>query len=680
MKKIWILSLILVAFSCSLLDAQDDTITMKTDMVLCSFDTDGIYFTPPYDTSEYNFSWYDLDQDSIFSQEDSVFVSNMDTLLLISVPVDTMAEVILDTLCLEVRVYPFIQLIAPPIQCFSGDTLSFKDSTIIYNSFTQVEYTNEINEMLMPVDSILSVFVDNGDTILIKVNYTLEGCADLLHYILLGTKFQPIIDIEANEVCAGDSTTLYNNSEFDVDISDFSLRVEDGIGDFAEPQDSFVVLLPENGDVRDVFIEINQDECITRDTITIFNNINPTAIFEPLATCENELLIINDSSRNVLPVAKYEFDIDGEQFDFDQANSYTIPETFPNNTYLVTGTVDNLNGCTSTTTFMVEIDSVTYVSFSGLDTTFCERQTEVLLIGNIAEGEFVESDVVNIGNGEAIFRPLNEASNFPITFRYTNSEDCTDSETQIIPQIYPKPEMELNGLDENYCHFDSQVVFSLQQQLEETSLFLIRRNDETFDSVFTLDYIFSPENVGFYRVFNFYTDENGCFDSITNFFTVFPRPIISLDSLTIIQPGDEIRLGDDSFFEENVVYSWSNGSTQPFIDVSQPGIYILEAENKVTECMSIDTANIGYDPRIEIDLVEVEIGPNPTSDMVTIRTLPLLSGIRLINVFGERIILKGMSSFSTNSDGELELDLSLQSSGYYYLMIPQLGNFLLVKT
>ena len=658
--------------------AQLDTIFNEIDTVLCS-ELDSVnYIHTPYDTAEYNSEWYYLEIDTAFSTADSLVANDLDTLLLFSIPKDTNQSAFLDTLIIQLRFYPMIDLEIPTIECYQEDTLEIKDNSIIFGDYTSVSYNQIGGSTLTSLDSLIKVIGTNGELIQIQVEYEIEGCSNIIDTLLVGTKFQPVAEFMYSAVCFGDTTVIFNESEFDSATSTFLLEVE-GITSFNTTQDSFEVYLPINGDTRDVFVEINQEGCIENATFSIKNNLQPVLNFDVSKTCENELIEITNSSSGLTQIPMYDFIIFDKEYETGQFDKYLLGDTFPNGKYDLLGVVDNQNGCKDSLMLEVTIDSVTYISFEGLDATFCEQQDSSLLIASTSGGQFSGQYINDLNNGSARFVPTSPDSNIQITYSFENDLQCTDIDTQYVQNIYPKPILVLDNLSDAYCLFDPLDTLMINQNNQATSLFEIRKDGQLEESLYTLSFVFNPEFEGAYSFFNFYTDENGCFNSLLSNTKVNRLPGIAVDSITVIQPGEEIILGDGSVMEPNVEYEWSNGSIFPSIEVDQPGIYILNAINLETLCMAGDTAKIAFDSLIETELVEIQIRPNPTMDFVDINLSSFVQNIRIVDVFGELVSLNGSIFFNTDNDGELALNLSNQSPGYYYLLVPDVGNFLIVK-
>lgn len=683
MKSIHYLLIFLGVFMSNSISAQD-TVRGRINTLICSEFTPELYFQSVYDTASYNSKWFMFGEDVAFSDLDSIIINNIDSLLLYSVPNSDPDSLYIDTLYFSIRFTPEINFEVPVSECFDGDSLIIKELTNTFGDYTTVDYELEGEEQFASMDSIIKVFVGNGDSTALIVNYFTFGCSSISDTIRLTTEFKPVPDFSSSLVCFGDSTIITNASVFDSTIASFSLEIE-GLNTFNNTQDKFALVLPENVDQRNVFVEITEGNCMSRDTFVIQNKLVPIAIFDVEQTCENELLKILNQSTETTSNTTYEIQINNKSNTFSNAIFFTINDTIPNGVYSLLGITDNENGCIDSFEILnVEIDSVTYVSFTGLDDEYCESQDFSNLQANISAGQFQGQFIEDAGGGQATFTPTSPATSIPITLTYTNTMQCTDSETQTVPVIHPKPQLVLDGLEDAYCELDPASGLILTDTLENAVSplsfeFEIIKDGQLFDTEESLTYNFDPLSFGSYTIINTYTDNNGCFDIITNTTTVNPLPIVEVDSLIVITPGETIIIGNLAGTETNVNYSWSDGSVFSTLDIDQPGIYILQAMNSLTGCEASDTAKVEYDVSIETDLVQIQISPNPTQDLLNISIEKEVQNILLVDVLGEPVSLNGSKTFNTNMQGELKLDLSNQGAGYYYLIIPNVGNFLIVK-
>ena len=650
------------------------------DTTLCFNNTDSGYFYAPYDTELYNFEWSSIDN-NFLSDEDSLDVLEVDTLILVSTLIDNNEETLIDTFALNLRFAAIVMFDIPAVECYSDSSLIFKDNSILDTAYTTITY----GQSLLVIDSLISVNVGNGDTVDVTVNYTIEGCSeetDTDTTITLSTLFTPELSFISDEVCLG-NTTITNSSLYN-DTAMFSLIVDDALISFDESSDTFSVSL-DNGVMDSVFVQVMEGSCTAYDTLIIRNKLQPTAGFEPDKTCGNEITV-ESFSQDITTDVKYKLQINGQEY-----NSLSIiSNQFPHGDYDLNAIVDNNNGCRDTLLIEgVEIDSVTYVTFTGLDKEYCERQGISQLLAqeingvNLNGGTFSGSSYLDdLGNGQAIFEPTAPEMNIDITYSYTNDNMCTDTETIRVDTIRAKPDLKLLGLLNQYCIQDSVVSLAINQELSSvtTSIFNIDKDGvDFFDTIGELSYNLNLAVPGDYHFLNYYEDAYGCFGYDTNTTTINLLPNVEIDSLAVITPGQLILIENLALEEPNTEYTWSNGSVGTLLSVDLPGIYLLSAMNQETLCEGRDTVKIEFDSNIENELIGIQISPNPTIDQVIISLSLPAQDIRLVDIFGTAISLNGFSSYSTDSSGELILDMSNQDSGYYYILIPKIGNFLILK-
>ena len=658
---------------------QSDTVLNRIDTLICDDFDDMYLFSSPYDQSIYNFAWTDLTSNTSLGTNESIVINNVDSILLVSSPVDTSQSLLIDTIILSLRLRPQINFDIPGVECFKSDTLMVTDMSSFDQQYTEVSYSDPSGNLLTPQNSIITVNVGNGESITITANYFIEDCMESVDTSFeIATMFSPEPVFNFTEVCSGDNTVVSNQSIFDRDSANFSLTIDNLIS-YDTSQDSFVLLLPNNPDTRSVFVEITESGCTTRDTFIVNNKVNPSANFELDQVCENEFLVINNLSSNTILNSEYAVSVGGFSNTYSSAQEFVLSDTLPDGSYPLTIEVDNRNGCIDTFNIDVVVDSVTYVSFDNLDLSYCTSQESDILVASVQGGEFSGQYVTDLDNGEGIFVPTGVGADIPITYTFRNTLSCTDVVTQSVDTVYASPSIELSGLDSAYCAMDMESNLIVNQSIENNSTYEIWRDGTFIDMQNSLIYEFDPVIAGDYEILNVYESQDGCVDSLLSTTIVNALPMVTLDSVSIIMPSDVITIGNTSMPEPNVEYLWSTGSESATIDVDQPGIYIINAINVMTGCIGSDTISIKYDIDIETDLVKIQLSPNPTMDIVTISTSEPVQGIRLINVFGEEVIINGQSIFSTDISGMLSIDMSNQESGYYYILIPDIGSFLLLK-
>ncbi len=664
-----------------------DTISIKYDSTFCVNKGDTVKFESSLDTSVYDFLWVRLNNESdTLSTSNSLPVYQNDSIIRKSFPRDTINPYYIDTILIKIHFYPIPDLEIDTIECYNGapikivtnaklDTSYNKDSISFFDQLNQplsnINYTKDADNYL--------VDIGNGDTIIVKLKYSTVGCPDSnLFYIEIGTKFLPQIRLESDTVCFGDSTMISNLSNFDEGLSSVNISIEGIVPDFTE-KGNFKCFIDTNGDTRELMVTINQQGCIEDSLFFIQNLQTPVPNFGFDKTCENKFLNINNSSSFTTIDFTIEFSIFNKSYNFGSVNTINIPDTIPDGVHIGLLTIKNNNGCSDSISKAVSIDSVTYVWFTGLEMDYCVNQDSSLLMGSQNGGVFSGLFLNDISPGKAILRPTSVVSNFEILYTFTNGVQCTDSYSQEVENVYPKPSLQLFGLDNAYCEKDSPINLSINQSIENQSIFTIIRDGLPMDTSIGLNYVFDPLVPGFYSIINFFTDQNGCFSEIQNSTVVNPLPLISLDSLIVLKPGDVILVGNNLQNEPEVSYLWSNGDTSPSTNLDQPGLYLLYAVNNLTLCEVSDTILIEYDKNIKDEIFQIEIFPNPTTDKINISLSSPKSDIKLIRLNGNTVSLNGATSFSTDIFGKLILDVENISSGYYCLKIPDVGDFIVLK-
>ena len=674
---------ILILMSQAML-ASGDTTYMTLDTVVCTLDGSPFEYPAPYDTSAYSFEWVDFDgvvQDSTGSY---VFMQS-GSIILVSIPDDTTATCFIDTISINLSFLPNPMLDIPLPTCYTGDPIEIIENTDIDTLYTTISYALSGNP-ITPVDDTLFLDIPNGDSLIFTAQYIHEGCGlDTIVVDTVSTNFTPQLSFNSTEVCFGDSTTIFNNSDFDPALADvvYSSTL---FGEITNENTEFQLdpSIFDNGESYEVEVMISQGICSATETFQLSTLLQPTAAFSAESVCENEMLQITDSSDSLQEPATYSFSTNGQSLAFNPPN-FTLDDTLAATAlpYLFDGIVTNANGCTDTSSFDVIIREVTYVTFTGLETEYCENQDVSILEPSESPGDFtssVPSFLTDNGDGTATFAPTMADSDVLVTFSFTNAAGCTDTYFDIVDTIFAKPTLVLDGLDSAYCELDDSDILTINQNLPDSSIFTVDTNGIFFATVTDLSYEFDPFFPVTYTIQNMYTNVNGCFNTITNTTVVNPLPMVSVDSLVVIDTGNEIEIGNLDDDEMDVIYAWSNGDQSSSTFVSQPGIYFISAMNDSTGCSVLDSLVLEYDEDFnEIDLESISIFPNPTIDIINIKMSSPSQGISILNTSGEIVSIGGATRFSTNQEGELSIDVNNLDRGYYYIQIPNKGVFLLIK-
>lgn len=685
-KSLLVIALILLYHS--MVFCMTDTIVTRIDTIFCVSIGDTITLKSDIDTSQYDFVWVknNMQSDTLsFSNQLRFFKS--DTIIRTSIPRDTM-PLIIDTINISLHFPPIIMLdgTQQPIECYkknnpiilksysSFDTLYIKEKITFFDTLDQeltgIQYMKDIENY--------KIYLGNGETVKVKLSYATIGCPTIDTSFIMGTKFLPELNFDFDPVCFGDSTTIKNKSKFIEQLSEVKITIEGIDPDFTAKED-FKCYLDSNGTSRSMQVSINQDGCIQTGTYTINNKLKPISNFNFDKTCENEKLVIKNLSVATTSDFSIQVNIASMSFNYGSINTINIPDTIPDGSYPTLIVITNNNGCFDSSSYSVKIDSVTYVNFTGLQQNYCEKQDISNLLGSQIGGIFSGLFIENTTPGKAVFRPDFATNNVNIQYSFTNGFGCKDSASQVVINVYPKPTLVLYGLDDAYCELDDPATLTLNQNIPNNSIFSEFLNGNKINEQKGITYTFNPILPGNYKINNFYTDENGCFSELENSTIVNPLPAVNLDSLVIITPGNSIVVINNFQNEPNVIYEWSNGDTNAFTQIDQPGIYFLSALNIATQCMKSDSIEIKYDKNIKEDLFNIKIYPNPTSSIINIELGSPKNDIKIFKLNGSPVSIGGNTSFSTDIFGKLVIDSGSFDSGYYCIKIPDVGDFFVLK-
>lgn len=672
--------------SMSLNSQAKDTISSRIDTLFCVSTGDTINFKGRFDTTLYHVVWVSSRKvNDTLSLSGSIKLIASDTLISYANPKNSIDTFYIDTFFISLRFSPIIDFDIPEIKCYDGDSI-----LIISNSVYDERYTMENLEIFEldtislsatgynKSDNMYRIKLINGDSVFTRFSYEIQGCPTFDTLFLIGSQFTPELNFSANDVCFGDSTEIYNNSIFDRELSNVIILIDGETQPFLFKED-FKYFIETNGARKNVFIEINQQGCIVRDTLEIMSLLKPTGNFNIIETCENEYQIIEDLSSNTTISYSVSISVNNLNYNFSNDRQYTLPDTISEGTYNFVCTIENTNGCLDTIVYQSLSKPVTYVSFRGLESYYCEKQDTSILVGSENGGSFDGLFINDLGLGRAIFIPSKDTMSILVTYTYTNIFECTDSDVQTVVKVNPKPQLILDGLLAEYCENDEATELLLNQSIHSNSIYTILFDGIEINQSVGLKYLFDPSVPGNYLIRNYYIDGNLCFNEIESSTRVNPLPRVSLDSFQIIKPGNEIVVGNKDSNEFNIDYSWSNGDNRSFTVLSQPGIYFLEANNKITGCSKSDSIVILFDKDIKEDIFSIKIYPNPTSDILNIELNEPRDNIMILKLNGTIMSVQGMTSFSTDIFGKLELKIFDLEVGYYCLKIPDFGEFFIFK-
>lgn len=682
----FILSLFMILCTATSGFSFADTIRSRVDTILCFKSGDSVKMKTDINDLTHSFVWVRLRIPSdTLSLTDSLFLQKSDTIVLHATPKDTFPTFYTDTFYISLRQIPEIFLNIPDIQCYNKTPIIINSVSVYDTTYTMenILFFNSLNDTITNIgflknENQYEINVNNGDTIGVLMEYRTIGCPKLDTFFSIGTRFSPQLNFQYDQVCFRDSTTIRNLSDFNKDLSDVLIDIEGIQGSFTTPLD-FKCLIAENGGIRKVFATIDQQGCVSKDTFFIRNLLEPSALFDFPPACENEFQKILNKSLNTESSYSVSVNVNNTFYSFAEGQEIELPDTLADKLYTFSLVLRNNNGCQDSATYEVNIKPVTYVTFSGLKNDYCEQQEESVLTGSQTGGSFLGLFISNLNASSALFKPLFDTTNLPVQYRFTNSLGCTDTETRIVKNVFPKPVLSLSGLLPAYCEKDAKTMLAINQSNEMASRYMVYRNGNLVLNTVGTKLLFDPLVPGQYRIVNYYIDQNQCFTEIENQTIVNPLPQIELGPSVVIKPGEILTLGNNSSNPPEVSYLWSNGDTGPFVSLSQPGLYILQAENELTTCMKSDTILIKYDENIREELFKIRLFPNPTSEKVFLELGKVFNGIKLFKFDGSPQIINGADQFSTDVFGNLVIDMSNVQPGYYYIKIPEIGEFLVLR-
>ena len=120
--------------------------------------------------------------------------------------------------------------------------------------------------------------------------------------------------------------------------------------------------------------------------------------------------------------------------------------------------IQDATGCTRTSDFIgtaqVIVTPLPNVSFTGLNTAYCETESASTLVGSQSGGTYSGAGVTNLGGGQGTFDPASAGPTGPynITYSFTDLNGCSDSELQVV-SIDEQPVTNA-GLGGDECNLD----------------------------------------------------------------------------------------------------------------------------------------------------------------------------------------------------------------------------------
>lgn len=201
--------------------------------------------------------------------------------------------------------------------------------------------------------------------------------------------------------------------------------------------------------------------------------------------------------------------------DTDPNATVTVDAT---GSYTFTWTEDN-NGCTDSEDITVVFNPLPVVSFTGLAATYCvDQSTPVPLTGSPAGGTFTGLGI----SGNSFVPSVAGVGTIFITYIYTDSNGCTNSETQSV-DVNGLPNVTFSGLDAAYCEDDANPYTLVGSPSGGTFSGLGISGD---------DFIPSDAGSGTWTINYTYTDPFGCTSFDDQTVVINELPVVSFTGLS----------------------------------------------------------------------------------------------------------------------------------------------------
>ncbi len=206
-------------------------------------------------------------------------------------------------------------------------------------------------------------------------------------------------------------------------------------------------------------------------------------------------------------------EVTGNQFDPIAAGPGVYPVTY---------SYTDGNGCSNDDTKDIEVHTLPSVSFSGLQTAYCENEPNEVLTPSPVGGTFSITGGNGIVSGDEFSPGAAGPGSHVVTYTYTDANGCTNHTDQTVT-VHPIPIVAISGLQGEYCN----------ENLEDTLTGL--PSGGSFSGLGMTGNVFNPGNVPGGNNINItytYTDANGCQGAITQSTLVRALPNASFSGLS----------------------------------------------------------------------------------------------------------------------------------------------------
>ncbi|PIP53838.1 MAG: hypothetical protein COX07_08565 [Bacteroidetes bacterium CG23_combo_of_CG06-09_8_20_14_all_32_9] len=180
---------------------------------------------------------------------------------------------------------------------------------------------------------------------------------------------------------------------------------------------------------------------------------------------------------------------------------------------IITYSYTDANGCTGTSSQSTLVNNLSFVTFTGMDSSYCFNDISDTLTGTPAGGVFS-----GIGMNDSIFSPQSVGSgNHTVYYAYTDTNGCTNTQSQSTT-LFGETIFTYFALDTSFCINDSPDTIQVYP----------------YGGFFTgngmTDSTFSPQSagIGIHQIIYHYSDSHSCANLDTISVSVHSLPIATI--------------------------------------------------------------------------------------------------------------------------------------------------------
>ncbi len=401
-----------------------------------------------------------------------------------------------------------------------------------------------------------------------------------------------------NILCHNSSTFFYSQSNgFSAPIISWNWD----FGQYANPQfsseiDDSTSYYLQNGNHNIQLTVVDSNNCSNIKDSIIFINDNPTASFDWINVCSGEPVIFNNTSSfglNPITTNNWEFSDGGISSLFNPNYNFTVNDTVGSKSWAILKTID-IKGCIDTFDSRevnkdIEIHPLPVLSF--ISNPICD-EGEFIFINNsymstaanqlfndslyfpnpiwsFDNGNVNSNDSIwyftpnSLNYGEGIYN-LSHFMGSSFISEYSNSHCIADFNKNVEILVTPKINPDTLWTN-NQCGEDVEFSFSANPSNVNTYSYFI---DDIYNSNLPIttshEFIYKFNSAGIYSFSQYIYNQNGCYDSITNYLHVYPKPSANFN-LNIDSGCEELNINflDSSYIEFDSLYD--NGSSEIII-------------------------------------------------------------------------------------------------------------------